>query len=56
MFYLIPFSAGYLRAEAHKQYSMDSTTYDNAEITEVQIYSESFKMLKAKLFQILGNK
>ena len=54
MFYLIPFSAGFLRVEAHKQYLNDQTTYDNAEITENTIYTESFRMVKTKFYQVLG--
>jgi hypothetical protein len=39
IFYVIPFVGGYLRAEAYMQYSTDSVTFDNAEITEDEIYT-----------------
>ena len=33
---------------------MDKTTYQNAEITELQIYKESLTMFKDKFWQIFG--
>lgn len=54
MFYLIPFVSGFLRVEARRQYTIDKQTYDLAEITEMQIYTESLGMFKSKFWQIFG--
>lgn len=54
MFYVVPFLGGYQRVNSYKVYNEDKYTFDNAKITENQIYEESFEMIKLKLFQILG--
>ncbi len=54
MYYIIPFVSGFLRAEARRQYLMDKVTYQNAEITEFDIYKESLGMFKDKFWQVFG--
>ena len=53
MVYIVPFTAGYVALESHKNYMTDKYTYDNAEVTESDIYKQSFNTVKIKLWQIL---
>ena len=36
--YVVPMLGGYLRVQAHKTYINDQYTFDNAGVTELQIY------------------
>ena len=54
MFYLIPFVGGYFRPEAMRQYNSDRVTYDNAEITETQLFANSIGIFKEKYWQVFG--
>jgi hypothetical protein len=54
LFYFVPFVAGFLKMEIHKQYVDDKTTYDYAEIKETQLYADAFKMFKVKWYSIFG--
>eukprot|EP00347_Sterkiella_histriomuscorum_P017805 403347922 len=53
MFYTIPFIAGYVKLESHKNYEADKYTYQNAEITEDEIYTETFYLIKSKIWEVL---
>jgi hypothetical protein len=46
MFFALPYFSGYMRLEARRQYLMDQTTFNNAEITETTIYKDSLAMVK----------
>ena len=54
LWFVMPFSAGYLRMEIYKVYNSDKSTYDNAEVSEAYMFKDAIQMFKQKYWSILG--